>query len=113
MRLEHRYNLKKNISSIYNTRFFNTFIPITFYYDSSGVLFNSYNFGFYKEYHEYNDMICCSIWKESEKILDYSNKYIINNIQQSPRYFKYFYNWILIQTRGLLLEERENSMHKS
>ena len=74
-------NLKKNISSIYNTRFFNTFIPITFYYDSSGILFNSYNFGFYKEYHEYNDMICCSIWKESEKILDYTNKYIINNIK--------------------------------
>ena len=74
-------NLKKNISSIYNTRFFKTFIPITFYYDSSGLLFNSYNFGYYKEYNEYNDMICCSIWKESNKLLDYSNKYIINSIK--------------------------------
>ena len=74
-------NLKKNILSIYNTRFFKTFIPITFYYDSSGLLFNSYNFGYYKEYNEYNDMICCSIWKESNKLLDYSNKYIINNIK--------------------------------
>ena len=75
------YNLKKVITSIYNTRFFNTFIPITFYYDSSGILFNPNSFGSFKEYNEYNDMICCSIWKESNILIDYNNKYIINNIK--------------------------------
>ena len=73
-------NLKNMISSIYNTRFFKTFVPITFYYDSSGVLCNSFNFGSFKEYNEYNDMICCSIWKESD-FLDFNEKYIINNLK--------------------------------
>ena len=74
-------NLKNMISSIYNTRFFKTFIPITFYYDSSGILSNYFNFGSCKEYNEYNDMICCSIWKESDNILDFNEKYIINNLK--------------------------------
>ena len=74
------FNLKKIISSIYNTRFLSSFIPITFYYDSSGVLLNSYS-NFYKEYFEYNDMICCSIWKESDSLMDYKEKYIINSLK--------------------------------
>ena len=74
-------NLKIMISSLYNTRFFKTFIPITFYYDSSGVLYNSFNFGTFKEYIEYSDIICCSIWKNSDNFLDYNEKYIINNLK--------------------------------
>ena len=75
------FNLKSMISSIYNTRFIKTFIPITFYYDSSGILCKYFYFGSSKEYYEYIDMICCSIWKESDNFLDFNEKYIINNLK--------------------------------
>ena len=66
-------NINKMLSMVYNSRFYNSFFPITFYYDSSGTM--------YKEYTEYNDIICTSIWKESENLFDYDNKYIINNLR--------------------------------
>ena len=74
-------NLNKMISSVYNSRFYNSFTPITFYYDSSGVIYNSYPFSCSKEYAEYNDIICSSIWKESNNLYDYDSKYIINNLR--------------------------------
>jgi len=74
-------NLNKMISSVYNSRFINSFAPITFYYDSSGVIYNSYPFSCSKEYAEYNDIICSSIWKESNNLFDYDSKYIINNLR--------------------------------
>jgi hypothetical protein len=73
-------NLNKMISSVYNSRFYNSFTPITFYYDSSGVIYSSYPFNCSKEYAEYNDIICSSIWKESNNLYDYDSKYIINNL---------------------------------
>ena len=74
-------NLTKMISSVYKSRFYNSFAPITFYYDSSGVIYNSYPFSGTKEYSEYNDIICSSIWKESNNLFDYDSKYIINNLR--------------------------------
>ena len=74
-------NLNKMVSSVNNSRFYNSFSPITFYYDSSGVIYNSYPFSCSKEYAEYNDIICSSIWKESNNLYDYDSKYIINNLR--------------------------------
>ena len=74
-------NLNKMILSVYKSRFYNSFTPITFYYDSSGVIYNSYPFSCSKEYAEYNDIICSSIWKESNNLYDYDSKYIINNLR--------------------------------
>ena len=74
-------NLNRMISLVYNSRFYNSFTPITFYYDSSGVIYNSYPFSCSKEYVEYNDIICSSIWKESNNLYDYDSKYIINNLR--------------------------------
>ena len=77
-------NLNRMISLVYTSRFSNSFTPITFYYDSSGVIYNSYPFSSskeYEEYAEYNDIICSSIWKESNNLYDYDSKYIINNLR--------------------------------
>jgi len=74
-------NLSKMILLVYNSRFYNSFTPITFYYDSSGSIYNSYSFSCSKEYAEYNDIICSSIWKESNNLYDYDSKYIINNLR--------------------------------
>ena len=73
-------NLNKMISIVYNSRFYNSFIPVTFYYDSNGAMY-SYPISGFKEYIEYNDIICSSIWKESDNLLDYDSKYIINNLR--------------------------------
>ena len=74
-------NLNKMLSMVYNSRFYNSFLPITFYYDSSGAIYNTNPFISIKEYTEYNDIICSSIWKESENLFDYDSKYIINNLR--------------------------------
>ena len=74
-------NFNKMISSIQNSRFNNNFTPITFYYDSSGNIKYRSPFSTSKEYLEYNDIICTSLWKDSEDSFDYDNKYVINNLK--------------------------------
>ncbi len=74
-------NLNQMISMVYNSRFYNSFFPITFYYDSSGAMYNTNPFNNIKEYIEYNDIICSSLWKESDNLFDYDSKYIINNLR--------------------------------
>ena len=74
-------NLNKIITIVYNSRFYNSFMPVSFYYDSSGALYNAYPISGSKEYIEYNDIICSSIWKESDNLFDYDSKYIINNLR--------------------------------
>ena len=74
-------NFNKMISSILNSRFNHNFTPITFYYDSSGNIKYRSPYSSTKEFLEYNDIICTSLWKDSEDSFDYDNKYIINNLK--------------------------------
>ena len=75
-------NLNKMISTVYsNSRYYNSLMPITFYYDSSGIMLHTYSSILSKDYTEYNDIICASIWKESDNLFDYDYKYIINNLR--------------------------------
>ncbi len=75
-------NLNKMISTVYsNSRYYNSFMPITFYYDSSGIMLHTYPSSHTKDYTEYNDIVCASIWKESDNLFDYDYKYIINNLR--------------------------------